>query len=608
MKEPEFNLLDEKWIRVRRPDCVVEEVSLKEVFQNAQSYEDLAGETAAQDVAILRLLLAVLHCVFSRVDEHGNSEPLVDMEEEEQEEEVFRRWQALWNLGHFPENIVNLYLEHWRERFWLFHEERPFWQVANLKELISEQQKDKKSKKDSMYPAHKLNGEILQSGHKVRLFSCRSGECKIYLSIKEAARWLVYINAFDDSALKPPKDNTKKQNKEERIEETNQEMAKDKVKSSPGLGWLGKLGVIFAVGNNLFETLLLNLTLLKDGQDCWEKPNKAILEKDTHELSVKERELYPLPENQAELLTWQSRRVLLERENTNRIKGYWIQSGDFFEEKNAFTEQMTKWKNSSKGKKSISYEPKRHEVNYQLWREFGSLFGQSDNDHIPGIVRWSQTLNRKLKRDIGDFCQFRIVSVQYGDKNATVKDTFTDSISFARDLLSDIEQESGKSWHKRIIEEIKKCEKLAVAIEVFSKQVAIAAGKAVEKSDGKKIPGRGKGGMDEKEEKGNEIYYRTIDLPFREWLYSIDPSTIGEVMENKVLEWQRVAKKTALILARKCVQEAGASAVIGREHKEKTYKSTKKTTKIIEKREYYSAARAMEVLVRTINALYPALR
>lgn len=34
MKEPEFNLLDEKWIHVRRPDCVVEEVSLKEVFQN----------------------------------------------------------------------------------------------------------------------------------------------------------------------------------------------------------------------------------------------------------------------------------------------------------------------------------------------------------------------------------------------------------------------------------------------------------------------------------------------------------------------------------------------------------------------------------------------
>ena len=607
MREPEFNLLDEKWIRVRRPDCVVEEVSLKEVFQNAHIYEDLAGETAAQDIAILRLLLAVLHCVFSRVDEQEKRNLLSDMEEEEQEEEVFRRWQALWNLRHFPGDIINRYLEDWRERFWLFHEERPFWQVANLKELILNQQKNQKNKEDKIYPAYKLNGEISQSGHKVRLFSSQSGECKNYLSIKEAARWLVYINAFDDSALKPPKDNTKKQNKEERIEETNQEMAKDKVKSSPGLGWLGKLGVIFAVGNNLFETMLLNLTLLKDGQDCWEKSNKAIWEKDVSELSAKERERYTLPGNQAELLTWQSRRLLLERDETNRIIGYWIQGGDFFEEENAFTEQMTEWKNNSE-KKNISFKPKSHEANCQLWREFGSLFGKSDKDHIPGIIRWNQALYRQLKGNLGYSCEFRIVSVQYDKNNAKVEDAFTDSVSFARDLLTDIEQETGMSWHQRIIEEITKCEELAVAIEVFSKHVAMAAGKTVKKSDEKKTTKRGKGGSSKEEEKGNEVYYTMIDLPFREWLYSIDPSTIGEAMENKVLEWQRVAKKTALILARKCVQEAGASAVIGRVHKEKTYKSTKKTTKIIEKKEYYSAAKAMEVLVRTINALYPALR
>ncbi len=54
------------------------------------------------------------------------------------------------------------------------------------------------------------------------------------------------------------------------------------------------------------------------------------------------------------------------------------------------------------------------------------------------------------------------------------------------------------------------------------------------------------------------------------------------------------------------MKEAGATAVIGRVHKEKTYKSMKKTTKTIEKREYYSAAKAMEVLVRTINVSIPA--
>ena len=64
MIEPEFNLLEEPWIRIRRPDCSVDEVSLETLFAHAHEYEDLAGETPAQDLAMLRLLLAVLHCVF----------------------------------------------------------------------------------------------------------------------------------------------------------------------------------------------------------------------------------------------------------------------------------------------------------------------------------------------------------------------------------------------------------------------------------------------------------------------------------------------------------------------------------------------------------------
>ena len=34
MKEREFNLLDEPWVRVMRPDCTVEEVALPEALLN----------------------------------------------------------------------------------------------------------------------------------------------------------------------------------------------------------------------------------------------------------------------------------------------------------------------------------------------------------------------------------------------------------------------------------------------------------------------------------------------------------------------------------------------------------------------------------------------
>ncbi|MFR5070193.1 MAG: type I-E CRISPR-associated protein Cse1/CasA [Eubacteriales bacterium] len=74
-RECEFNLLDEPWIKVMKRDGTIDEVSILTVFEQAHLYTDLAGELATQNVAVLRLLLAVLHTVFSRVDEHREDAP-----------------------------------------------------------------------------------------------------------------------------------------------------------------------------------------------------------------------------------------------------------------------------------------------------------------------------------------------------------------------------------------------------------------------------------------------------------------------------------------------------------------------------------------------------
>lgn len=64
MKEIEFNLLDEPWIRVRDDSCQVHEVSLTDALLHAHQYTSLSGELPTQDIVILRLMLAVLHTVF----------------------------------------------------------------------------------------------------------------------------------------------------------------------------------------------------------------------------------------------------------------------------------------------------------------------------------------------------------------------------------------------------------------------------------------------------------------------------------------------------------------------------------------------------------------
>ena len=99
MKEIEFNLLTEPWVRVRRPDNTVQEVSLTDALLHAQDYVDLAGEMPTQDAAVLRLLLAVLFTVFSRVDAKGKPQPLA------QSDDALERWSELWQLGRSRQSL-----------------------------------------------------------------------------------------------------------------------------------------------------------------------------------------------------------------------------------------------------------------------------------------------------------------------------------------------------------------------------------------------------------------------------------------------------------------------------------------------------------------------
>ena len=66
--EKEFNLLDEPWIVVRTTGNVTKEVSILDLFAHAHEYRGLAGELPTQDIAVMRLLLAVMHAAFVTED------------------------------------------------------------------------------------------------------------------------------------------------------------------------------------------------------------------------------------------------------------------------------------------------------------------------------------------------------------------------------------------------------------------------------------------------------------------------------------------------------------------------------------------------------------
>ena len=523
MNEIEFNLIDEPWIRVMDSNCNISEVSLKDAILNAHNYKSLSGELPTQDIAVMRLMLAVLHTVFSRADENGNECPL-----EDNEEEAVDRWKALWKKGRFSEKAIDDYFEKWHERFWLFHPERPFGQVAGL--TIG-----------TDYDAPKLNGEISESSNKVRFFSMYSGNEKSSLTYPQAARWLLYLNAYDDTSSKPTKEGKAKAGGS---------------LPSPGVGWLGKLGLIYITGNNLFETLMLNLILVNENKvqenqnPLWEQ----------EKVSDAERTEIALPYDLAALYTLQSRRILLIRKD-NKVVSYKLLGGDFFEKENAFFEPMTVW--SSPKKDNGVSSPKRHDSSKQMWREFSVLFEEKENKQA-GVVRWFKNYLRGKNLIPRSFLlKTSITSVEYGDKDFFVKNVFSDSLTMHAELLSEI----GANWRAKIETEIDRCGKLANAIAYLAQNLYVASGGSDSKKDKhfSEIPNVVK----------SQLYYR-FDLPFREWLRSIDPQIYDEKQKyDKQLKWQSTARRITELYAQELIAETSETAITGHREGDIIYSSPK---------------------------------
>ena len=493
----EYNLLDEKWILVLDKQGKMQEFSILDVFRQAQEIIRLANELPTLDIAILRLLLAIMHSSLARkVRDYSDG---------------IRLWGELWKNG-LPFEKISAYLERWRDRFYLFDDRYPFYQVASLN-------------KGTEYDIPKLLGTLSESGNKVRQFPQRSGRGKYMVTDAEAARWLLYVNAFDDTSAKP----TKTQDGSKRL--------------SVGAGWLGKLGLVYAVGDTLEKTLLLNFILLDEGGNPWDA-GQASWELDKQRDG--ERTPVTYPRSQSELLALQSRRLLLNRVNGS-IKGFTLLGGDFFPKENAFCEQMTLWRQQDKNE----FVPKRHSASKQLWRDFQSLTAYgSDDCHRPGVVKWLDVLEAN---DVFHENQIKLATafVGFGDKDFFVDDIGSDSLSFNAGMLSSI----GADWVPRICEILSSTDEAVKAVGTLAADLVEAAGDKRDKQGKLSPPMTGK-----RDSAKTEAYFR-LDEPFRSWLAAIAPKV--DRMDIKLDEWNEITFKMLSKLGEELVAQMGATAFIG---------------------------------------------
>jgi len=162
-----YDLRYEPWIPVLMKDGSTASFGLYELLMFAHTIKELATGSPLESMSLLRLFVGLVHHMVG------------DIQNE-------REWERMYSLGQFDENAIVAYLEKsdWKDRFYLFHPEHPFWQIPGLKNI------DPKTGVERSVPLITL--DIAEaSGNNKTLFSHRLDSDKRSYTPQEAVRLLI---------------------------------------------------------------------------------------------------------------------------------------------------------------------------------------------------------------------------------------------------------------------------------------------------------------------------------------------------------------------------------------------------------------------------------
>lgn len=521
---PRYNLLDEKWIQVASKDTV-EKVSIKELFADAAKYKELAGDMKTQDFAVMRVMLAILHTVFSRFDSKGDPYEFFEVDEksflqigeleendlEDYEDALYQTWIDIWNAKEFPK-VVYEYLEKWRERFFLYDDKYPFFQVT--KEVI-----EKDAAGGGEFYGKNINRLVSESNNKQAYFSPKDESYKEYIVDDELARWLITLQGYIGTSDKKKVGSAKTYSK----------------------GWLYDLGGVYLQGNNLFETLMLNFVIAHNENNNLLKTQKPCWEAETIEKNI-ELYFHNGIGNIASLYTAWCREIFIDPNRTKEDKFVcFIAKLPEIEHSDAFLEPMTVWKYNDTGEYKDKYRPRKHDANKSMWRNFGLLTGVGEGTRKPGVIEWINKLCDISESEELGFNKENITLCavcMLDDGNATSWapiDEVEDTLNLKERVLVDT---GDNGWIIRINKTISDTK--AIIDTVLKRFIFdLLEIRNMEKSDVSKYV---------------EQFYFRIDLSFRNWIESID---IDNDKDTKEIEWRNVSKKAMKEYVDELVSNAG---------------------------------------------------
>jgi CRISPR system Cascade subunit CasA len=521
---PCFDLTKEPWLPCVTAEGTVLELSLRDALIRAHEMRDLAVDAPNQYPPLIRLLLAVLHRALGAADDKsGVSWPRRKSE-----------WRWLYDVGAFPAEAVHIYLDTWRDRFDLFHLERPFFQAADVlppdstKPGGKPEKSSKKSKKDE--DAGKPSSLLVPhaaSGNNAPIFSSARDADPAALTPAEAARWLVHVHAWDTAGIKTGAHN-------------DPQAAKGKTMGNR-IGLLGQQGVLIPTGRTLWQTLMFNLTVLND--DIAPPTDVPFWERAA---ALDSRWRSRLPDGVLDLYCWPSRRVLLLPTpdpdvggNPPAVRKVLVCAGDRLLDESTLRglEPHTAWhavrpngRPEAKDTEPALYQPIRHQPGRQLWRGLGAILGRRGESgdggqgfERPRVLTHLQAMGRPIRTDI---IQIRAFGTTYGIQNAVVDETYADTLPLPVAVLLP----RGESGLDRVaVSSVEHSDSAARALGRYAADVAFCAGAD---DDAQK----------QRSDEARRRLYALLDQPFRTWVAGL---TDEERMAEYRTAWHERVREAA---------------------------------------------------------------
>ena len=320
-----LNLTEEPWIPCVMADGTFSELSLFDTLAQAHDIREITADSPLVVVSLHRLLLAILHRNFGPKN--------------------FDEWKNLWQKDFWDAEKLKLYFDKWKHRFFIFDEERPFYQYPKV---------TKKGGVDSdRLPIETLMQEKA-TGANATLFDHSFKSQERSCSPATAARYLIARHSFSLAGGV----------------------------SSPfnlSNGILVKGFSILVIGDNLFQTLALNLIeYYRDKPMPVEDDDGVSLdspfwERETLREATERDKDGTTPLGYLDYLTWQSRRIkLLPEADFQSVKFCQLQQNFKLKENLNIFDPFKVYIEGEKGLYALDF--KAHK---SLWRNSHTIFKQT---------------------------------------------------------------------------------------------------------------------------------------------------------------------------------------------------------------------------------------